>query len=141
MYQNQFQMTASLPMAQENKINPQLDFYIRKTMKEEFMTLILPYQQNSSGQIAILEEKIQMLNNNYMLLLKNNMDKTPQMGIGTNDSIEKLEKKINEIESMEDKIAYLRKLGLTVEEASECLYISTRQAYRYLRKIKERVED
>lgn len=97
MYQNQFQMTASLPMAQENKINPQLDFYIRKTMKEEFMTLILPYQQNSSGQIAILEEKIQMLNNNYMLLLKNNMDKTPQMGIGTNDSIEKLEKKINEI--------------------------------------------
>ena len=81
MYQNQFQMTASLPMAQENKINPQLDFYIRKTMKEEFMTLILPYQQNSSGQIAILEEKIQMLNNNYMLLLKNNMDKTPQMGL------------------------------------------------------------
>ena len=49
-----------------------------------------------------------------------------------------IEKKINEIESMEEKLVYLRKLGLTVEEASECLYISTRQAYRYLRRIRER---
>ena len=96
IYQDQFQMT-SFPMNQENKINPQLDFYIRKTMKEEFMTLILPYQQNTSGQISILEEKIQMINNNYMLLFKNNMDKTPQMGNGVNESIEKLEKKINEL--------------------------------------------
>ena len=51
-----------------------------------------------------------------------------------------IEKKINEIESMEEKLVYLRKLGLTVEEASECLYISTRQAYRYLRRIREREE-
>ena len=51
------------------------------------------------------------------------------------------EKKINEIESMEEKLVYLRKLGLTVEEASECLYISTRQAYRYLRRIREREGD
>ena len=49
-----------------------------------------------------------------------------------------IEKKINEIESMEEKLVYLRKLGLTVEEASECLYISTRQAYRYLRRVRER---
>ena len=52
-----------------------------------------------------------------------------------------IEKKINEIESMEEKLIYLRKLGLTVEEASEVLYISTRQAYRYLRRIRERGED
>ena len=51
-----------------------------------------------------------------------------------------IEKKVNEIESMEQKLIYLRKLGLTVEEASECLYISTRQAYRYLRRIREREE-
>ena len=51
-----------------------------------------------------------------------------------------IEKKINEIESMEEKLIYLRKLGLTVEEASEVLYISTRQAYRYLRSIREREE-
>ena len=51
-----------------------------------------------------------------------------------------IEKKINEIESMEEKLVYLRKLGLTVEEASEVLYISTRQAYRYLRRIREREE-
>ena len=52
-----------------------------------------------------------------------------------------IEKKINEIESMEEKLIYLRKLGLTVEEASEVLYISTRQAYRYLRRIREREGD
>ena len=52
-----------------------------------------------------------------------------------------IEKKINEIESMEEKLVYLRKLGLTVEEASEVLYISTRQAYRYLRRIREREGD
>ena len=32
-----------------------------------------------------------------------------------------IEKKINEIESMEEKLIYLRKLGLTVEEASVVL--------------------
>ena len=51
-----------------------------------------------------------------------------------------IEKKVNEIEGMEQKLAYLRKLGLTVEEASECFYISTRQSYRYLRRIREREE-
>ena len=51
-----------------------------------------------------------------------------------------IEKKVNEIESMEEKLIYLRKLGLTVEEASEVLYISTRQAYRYLRRVREREE-
>ena len=51
-----------------------------------------------------------------------------------------IEKKVNEIESMEEKLVYLRKLGLTVEEASDCLYISTRQAYRYLRRVREREE-
>jgi cell division protein FtsL len=52
-----------------------------------------------------------------------------------------VERKINEIESMEEKLVYLRKLGLTVEEASEVLYISTRQAYRYLRRVREREGD
>jgi DNA-directed RNA polymerase specialized sigma24 family protein len=42
---------------------------------------------------------------------------------------------------MEEKLVYLRKLGLTVEEASEVLYISTRQAYRYLRRVREREGD
>ena len=51
-----------------------------------------------------------------------------------------VEEKLSEIESMEEKLVYLRKLGLTVEEASEVLYISTRQAYRYLRRVREREE-
>ena len=49
-----------------------------------------------------------------------------------------IDEKLKQIESMEEKLVYLRRLGLTVEEASECLYISTRQAYRYLRRIRER---
>ena len=52
-----------------------------------------------------------------------------------------IDEKLKQIESMEEKLVYLRKLGLTVEEASECLYISTRQAYRYLRRVREREGD
>ena len=48
-----------------------------------------------------------------------------------------LEKKVNEIESIDDKIAFLRKLGLTVEEIASTIWMSERQIYRHLRKMKE----
>ena len=48
-----------------------------------------------------------------------------------------IEKKVNEIESTDDKIAFLRKLGLTVEEIASTIWMSERQIYRHLRKIKE----
>ena len=48
-----------------------------------------------------------------------------------------VEETINELKTLKEKLLYLRKLGYTVEEASECLYISTRHAYRLLRKYKE----
>ena len=48
-----------------------------------------------------------------------------------------LERKISEIESIDDKIAYLRKLGLTVEEIASTIWMSERQIYRHLRKMKE----
>lgn len=51
-----------------------------------------------------------------------------------------LERKISEIESIDDKIAFLRKLGLTVEEIASTIWMSERQIYRHLRKMKE-VED
>jgi hypothetical protein len=48
-----------------------------------------------------------------------------------------IERKINEIESVDDKIAFLRKLGLTVEEIAGTIWMSERQIYRHLRKMKE----
>ena len=48
-----------------------------------------------------------------------------------------IEKKVNEIESIDDKIAFLRKLGLTVEEIASTIWMSERQIYRHLRKMKE----
>ena len=48
-----------------------------------------------------------------------------------------LERKISEIENTDDKIAFLRKLGLTVEEIASTIWMSERQIYRHLRKMKE----
>ena len=48
-----------------------------------------------------------------------------------------IEKKVNEIESVDDKIAFLRKLGLTVEEIASTIWMSERQIYRHLRRMKE----
>ena len=48
-----------------------------------------------------------------------------------------IEKKVNEIENTGDKIAFLRKLGLTVEEIASTIWMSERQIYRHLRKMKE----
>ena len=51
-----------------------------------------------------------------------------------------IEKKVNEIESVDDKIAFLRKLGLTVEEIASTIWMSERQIYRHLRRMKEMEE-
>ena len=51
-----------------------------------------------------------------------------------------IEKKVNEIENTGDKIAFLRKLGLTVEEIASTIWMSERQIYRHLRKMKEMEE-
>ena len=51
-----------------------------------------------------------------------------------------INEKLKQIENIDDKIAFLKKLGFTNEEAAEECYISVRQLYRRLRRIKE-VED
>ena len=51
-----------------------------------------------------------------------------------------IDEKLKQIESIDDKIAFLKRLGFTNEEAAEQCYISVRQLYRRLRKMKE-VED
>ena len=48
-----------------------------------------------------------------------------------------IEKKVNEIESVDDTIVFLRKLGLTVEEIASTIWMSERQIYRHLRRMKE----
>ena len=48
-----------------------------------------------------------------------------------------LDEKLKQIESTDDKIAFLRKLGLTVEEIASTIWMSERQIYRHLRKMKE----
>ena len=47
-----------------------------------------------------------------------------------------VEEKLSEIESMDDKIIFLKQLGYTNEETAEECYISVRQLYRRLRNMK-----
>lgn len=48
-----------------------------------------------------------------------------------------IKEKLDEIESINDKIIFLKQLGYTNEEVAEECYISVRQIYRYLRRIRE----
>ena len=48
-----------------------------------------------------------------------------------------IDEKLQQIESTDDKIAFLRKLGLTVEEIASTIWMSERQIYRHLRRMKE----
>ena len=47
------------------------------------------------------------------------------------------EEKVKELKTNEEKITYLRKLGLTVEEIAEVIWISPRHIYRILKKMRE----
>ena len=48
-----------------------------------------------------------------------------------------INEKLRQIENIDDKIAFLKKLGFTNEETAEQCYISVRQLYRRLRNMKE----
>ena len=48
-----------------------------------------------------------------------------------------INEKLQQIENIDDKIAFLKKLGFTNEETAEQCYISVRQLYRRLRNMKE----
>ena len=48
-----------------------------------------------------------------------------------------INEKLQQIENIDNKIVFLKKLGFTNEEAAELCYISVRQLYRRLRKIRE----
>ena len=48
-----------------------------------------------------------------------------------------INEKLQQIENIDDKIVFLKKLGFTNEEAAELCYISVRQLYRRLRNMRE----
>ena len=48
-----------------------------------------------------------------------------------------INEKLEQIENIDDKIVFLKRLGFTNEETAEYCYISVRQLYRHLRKMKE----
>ena len=48
-----------------------------------------------------------------------------------------IDEKLKQIESIDNKIVFLKRLGFTNEETAEYCYISVRQLYRHLRKMKE----
>ena len=89
----------------------QLENTIKKILQEEFLTLILPYQQNTNNQLNIINEKINLINKNNMLLFNSPINDYSQLDITnnnnnniqsiTNDSIIKeLQSKLNELSSI-----------------------------------------
>ena len=48
-----------------------------------------------------------------------------------------INEKLEQIENIDDKIVFLKRLGFTNEEIAESIYLSVRQVYRRLRNMKE----
>ena len=87
----------------------QLENTIKKILQEEFLTLILPYQQSTNNQLNIINEKINLINKNNMLLFNSSINEYSQLDITnnnniqsiTNDStIKELQSKLNELLSI-----------------------------------------
>ena len=87
----------------------QLENIIKKILQEEFLTLILPYQQSTNNQLNIINEKINLINKNNMLLFNSSINEYSQLDITnnnniqsiTNDStIKELQSKLNELSSI-----------------------------------------
>ena len=48
-----------------------------------------------------------------------------------------IEEKIHDLETIDERVIYLRRIGYTVEEIAETVFLSPRQVYRYLRRVRE----
>lgn len=91
------------------KTNNEFNHFIRSIVKEEFITLILPYHQKTNNQIIILDEKIKMINTNNMLLYsaqqgRNNTTTIPN-NISDNINSNNNDTKINEIDENIKKLS------------------------------------
>ena len=94
------------------KTDNDFNYFIRSIVKEEFITLILPYHQKTNNQIIILDEKIKMINTNNMLLYsaqqgRNNITNIPNNNydnINNNNNDTKFKEIDENIKRLSDKI-------------------------------------
>ena len=103
------------------KTDNDFNHFIRSIVKEEFITLILPYHQKTNNQIIILDEKIKMINTNNMLLYsaqqgRNNITNIPNNNydnINNNNNDTKFKEIDENIKRLSDKIEnYSNQLNL-----------------------------
>ena len=103
------------------KTDNDFNHFIRSVVKEEFITLILPYHQKTNNQIIILYEKIKMINTNNMLLYsaqqgRNNITNIPNNNydnINNNNNDTKFKEIDENIKRLSDKIEnYSNQLNL-----------------------------
>ena len=103
------------------KTDNDFNHFIRSVVKEEFITLILPYHQKTNNQIIILDEKIKMINTNNMLLYsaqqgRNNITNIPNNNydnINNNNNDTKFKEIDENIKRLSDKIEnYSNQLNL-----------------------------
>ena len=52
-----------------------------------------------------------------------------------------IEEKIHDLETIDERVMYLRRIGYTVEEIAETVFLSVRQTYRILRRVREGNEE
>ena len=52
-----------------------------------------------------------------------------------------IEEKIHDLETIDERVIYLRRIGYTVEEIAETVFLSVRQTYRILRRVREENEE
>lgn len=52
-----------------------------------------------------------------------------------------IEEKIHDLETIDERVMYLRRIGYTVEEIAETVFLSPRQVYRILRRVREGNEE
>ena len=52
-----------------------------------------------------------------------------------------IEEKIRDLETIDERVMYLRRIGYTVEEIAETIFLSVRQTYRILRRVREENEE
>ena len=52
-----------------------------------------------------------------------------------------IEEKIRDLETIDERVMYLRRIGYTVEEIAETVFLSVRQTYRILRRVREENEE
>ena len=117
-----------------DKISPSMEFDIRKIIKEEFNSLILPYQQEMHNQFNIIDSKIDKHTNeindlkskkfnnfqNFMLSGDNDFNFNQQNSLNSNQFVLKFEYE-NKIKELTHQINNLNNFSKSLKEAFDNL--------------------